>query len=136
MAAESPQSKLSVFYKDFNMGLEAHPVTGALLMVKNADAVKQGVRNLIMTNYLERPYRSRYGGNIRQNLFELFDSGTIEDIKADITFCFNSNMRRAELVSVNVDASADTNFLNIDIVFRPINQVNNEQVNIKLERLR
>ena len=73
MAAESPQSKLSVFYKDFNMGLEAHPVTGALLMVKNADAVKQGVRNLIMTNYLERPYRSRYGGNIRQNLFELFD---------------------------------------------------------------
>jgi len=136
MAAESGQSNLSVFYKDFNLGLQAHPVTGALMMVKNADAVKQGVRNLIMTNHFERPYRSKYGGNIRQHLFDLFDSGTIEDVKADIGYCFNSYMRRAELIAVNVKASEDTNFLYIEIYFRPINQVNTEQVDIKLERLR
>jgi phage baseplate assembly protein W len=136
MAAESGQSNLSVFYKDFNLGLQAHPVTGALMMVKNADAVKQGVRNLIMTNHFERPYRSKYGGNIRQHLFDLFDSGTVEDVKADIGYCFKSYMRRAELIAVNVKASEDTNFLYIEIYFRPINQVNTEQVDIKLERLR
>ena len=54
MPAAAPQSKLAVFYKDFNIGMRHHPVTGGLLQVKNAESVKQGVRNLILTNHNDR----------------------------------------------------------------------------------
>ena len=68
MPAASAQSKLAIFYRDLNIGFKAHPVTGALLTVKNAESVKQGVRNLILTNHYERPYRPSYGGNVGQYL--------------------------------------------------------------------
>ena len=86
--AATPANKLSIFYKDIDLGLRAHPVTGALLTKKNAESVKQGVRNLILTNYYERPYLPDYGGNIRQHLFELFDVGTVQDVERDIEYAF------------------------------------------------
>ena len=36
--AATPANKLSIFYKDIDLGLRAHPVTGALLTKKNADS--------------------------------------------------------------------------------------------------
>ena len=136
MPAAAPQSKLAVFYKDFNIGMRHHPVTGGLLQVKNAESVKQGVRNLILTNHNERPYRPNYGGNITQYLFELFDQSTVSDIKSDIEYAFESYMMRAELISTDVSAEPDNNQLTITITFRPINQVESESVTITVERVR
>ena len=136
MPAASAPSKLATFYKDFNIGMKPHPVTGALLTVKNAASVKQGVRNLILTNHHERPYRPDYGGNVGQYLFELFDTSTVADIRSDIQYAFESYMRRAELISTDVSASEDNNQLTITITFLPINQVELETIEITVERVR
>ena len=134
--AATPANKLSIFYKDIDLGLRAHPVTGALLTKKNAESVKQGLRNLILTNYYERPYLPDYGGNIRQHLFELFDVGTVQDVERDIEYAFNSYIKRAELIEANVTADVDGNALTITIVFRPINSVKPEEVTVTVDRIR
>ena len=59
-----------VLYKDFPISFSAHPVTGNLSILKNADAVKQSVKNIVLTNFYERPYAPLLGGNVRAQMFE------------------------------------------------------------------
>ena len=63
------QTTKSILYRDMDLNLRRHPVTGNLIIKKNNDAVKQGVRNVCLTNHYERPYRPEFGCSIRDRLF-------------------------------------------------------------------
>ena len=41
-----PAATKTIVYKDFDLSFRAHPKTGNLLMKKNNDSVKQGVKSL------------------------------------------------------------------------------------------
>ena len=49
------------YYSDLNITFNKHPVTGKLSVLKDADAVKRALRNLILTNTYERPYQPLKG---------------------------------------------------------------------------
>ena len=77
--AQNPLLREIVF-SDVNVTFTPHPVTGKLPVLKNADAVKRAVRNLILTNFGERPYDPLYGGNVRALLFENTDDPLLDTI--------------------------------------------------------
>ena len=58
-------------YKDLDLLFTAHPITGDVATKSDSDAVRRAVRNIVMTNYYERPFKPSLGGNIRGLLFEL-----------------------------------------------------------------
>ena len=58
-------------YKDLDLSFTAHPITGDVATKSDSDAVRRAVRNIVMTNYYERPFKPSLGGNIRGLLFEL-----------------------------------------------------------------
>ena len=58
-------------YKDLDLAFTAHPITGDVATKSDSDAVRRAVRNIVMTNYYERPFKPSLGGNIRGLLFEL-----------------------------------------------------------------
>ena len=62
-------------YVDIDLTLSAKPTSKDIYKKNDAAAVKQAVKNLIMTNRLEKPFRPNFGGNIRSALFELADYG-------------------------------------------------------------
>ena len=70
-----PELKQPVF-KDIPLSFTAHPVTGNVKALTNRDAVKQSVKNIVLTNFYERPYSPNLGGNILSQLFENMDSIT------------------------------------------------------------
>ena len=59
-----------IVYSDFYTDLNKHPLRNTLLRKTNVDAVKQSVRNLLLTNKGERLFQPNLGGNIQAMLFE------------------------------------------------------------------
>ena len=63
-------SEESVF-TDLDLNFVAHPLTGDITTKKDADAIKRAVKNIVLTNHYERPFKPNFGSNLRSMLFEL-----------------------------------------------------------------
>jgi len=72
-------------YRDLDLDFILHPVTEDLSLLYNDNSIKRSVRNLIKTNYNERPFRPRLGSNITALLFENVDPITISVMKDEIS---------------------------------------------------
>ena len=126
-----------VRYRDFDFTFNAHPITGKLLLKKNNEAVKQALKLLILTNFYERPYRSRLGGNVTANLFEHYTQFTEDKIRSAIeTSIKNYESGRIQLLDIRFNGSPDTHSLSTTIIVRPINSVELLEIDINFERIR
>ena len=126
-----------VVFSDVNVTFTPHPVTGKLPVLKNADAVKRAVRNLILTNFGERQYDPLYGGNIRALLFENTDDPLLESrIQTRIEAAVENFEPRAKVDRVIVDVKPDSNALVIRIRFMIVNQRFPVDLEVAIERVR
>lgn len=123
-------------YKDFDLNMKMHPVTGKLIMRKNSDAVKQAVKSLVLTDKGERPFRPLFGSDIRYRLFDLMDPALEQNVKSDIEYAIQSYEERANLLGVGVDADPDTNNLRVNITFSTRNSEAPASVSLTLEAIR
>ena len=57
-----------------------NPNTEDFSTLKNENAIKQSVRNLVMTTFGERPFQNDIGSRVRGMLFEPFDVFSAEDL--------------------------------------------------------
>ena len=134
--AQNPLLREIVF-SDVSVTFTPHPVTGKLPVLKNADAVKRAVRNLILTNFGERPYDPLYGGNVRALLFENTDDPLLDTIiQSRIEAAISNYEPRAKVESVKVDVKPDSNALAIRIRFMIVNQRFPVDLEVAIERVR
>ncbi len=126
-----------VVFSDVNVSFTPHPVTGKLPVLKNADAVKRSVRNLILTNFGERPYEPLYGGNVRALLFENTDDPLLDSlIQSRIEAAIENFEPRAKVDRVVVDVKPDSNALVIKIRFTILNERFPVDLEVAIERVR
>lgn len=126
-----------VVFSDVNVTFTPHPVTGKLPVLKNADAVKRAVRNLILTNFGERQYDPLYGGNVRAMLFENTDDPLLQDqLKRQIEVAVKNHEKRARVESVAVDVRPDSNTISVRIRFMIVNQRFPVDLEVAIERVR
>ena len=126
-----------VVFSDVNVSFTPHPVTGKLPVLKNADAVKRAVRNLILTNFGERPYEPLYGGNVRAMLFENTDDPLIQDqLRRQIEGAIKNYEKRAKVDRVIVDVKPDSNALVVRIRFMVFNERFPVDLEVAIERVR
>lgn len=133
-----PASLKKITYRDFDLQFRRHPSTGKLLIKKEDEAVKQALKNLILTNHYERPFRPEFGGNVRARLFDLFTSFTQADFQNLIITAIENYEPRAivDNSSVNVIENPDGNSMTIIIRFRNAITLNDFQLDINLNRVR
>ena len=48
---------LSRAFRDLSIGMKSNPNTEDFSMVKNENAIKQSIRNLVLTGFGERPFQ-------------------------------------------------------------------------------
>jgi phage baseplate assembly protein W len=123
-------------YKDFDLNMKMHPVTGKLLIRKNADSVKQAIKSLVLTDRGERPFRPLFGSDIKQRLFDLMDPSIETSIQYDVRTAVSAYEERANLLGVTVDGDPDSNNLKINIVFSTINSEAPASLTLTLEAIR
>ena len=68
------------FYTDIDLNITPHPSSGDLVLKQDKEAVKRSVRNIMLTNNYERPFKPNFGANLRGLLFELADDMTKMEI--------------------------------------------------------
>ena len=129
-------AKSKLVYSDLNLTFARNPVTKSLSVLKDADAVKRALKNIILTDKLERPYKPLLGGNIRGLLFENFGPITSLQVKENIEVAIKNYEPRVKILDVRVDANEDQNTLEVTIEFFLRNQTNRNTTTISLERVR
>ena len=58
-------------FKDINLSFKRHPVTNDVVAIRNEDAIKRSVKNIIFTILGEKPFEPDFGSVINQSLFDL-----------------------------------------------------------------
>lgn len=131
------ERKKFTVYSDFLMNFDKNPFTGYLGTATNEDAVKNALRQLLLTNKGERFYDARYGGGIRDMLFELYDPMQQEATKYEIKSTIERYEPRAIVHDIEVNVDEQRNSLHIRIVFG-IRNIQEEAFNLDLhiERVR
>lgn len=108
-------------YSDFKVDLDPHPLTGDVLVSRNADAVKRSVRNLLMTGMYERPFRPYIGSGLGKYLFENVSPATAQLIRLSIATTIENHEPRAKLESIEVTVSPDLNSYEATVKFGVVN---------------
>ena len=81
---KSSSSRQSRKFKDIDLNFTRHPVSNDIGTLEDAIAIKRSVRNLIQTNYYERPFHPELGCGVRQLLFENYTPMTSIFLKRKI----------------------------------------------------
>ena len=104
-------------FKDISFSFSPHPVTKDLPVLINERAIIRSVRNLVETIPTERFFNSLLGTDIRGSLFENFSRNTAIIIEDQVRETINNFEPRVDNVRVEVDASVDTNTLDVKVLF-------------------
>ena len=123
-------------YTDLTTNFTIHPVKGDLVLLKDSEAVKRSIRNLILTDPYERFFNPTIGSGINASLFENMSRDTESIIKIRVTETIENFEPRANLISVNVKALPDDNAYRVNIVFSVNNNVQPVQLDFILRRVR
>ena len=123
-------------FSDLDLNFKSHPATGDVTMKYDENAIKQSIKNLVMTNHYERPFHPEIGSQVRSLLFEPASPMLAITLKQAITNTINTFEPRVKLQDVNVTSSPDLNQLYVTIEFTIINTTSPLTMSLVLERTR
>ena len=107
--ATNNSTRSNNLYTDLNLNFAKNPATKDVTRLKDVEAVKRSVRNLILTNRFERPFHPEIGANVRALLFENMTPVTEQLLTERIADTLRVYEPRAVLNDVVVSGSLDTN---------------------------
>ena len=135
LANKSIVTTRGLTYSDIDLTFTAKP-SGDIYKKTDAADVKQSVKNLLMTNYTEKPFNMKFGGNLNDFLFEL-DTDTDMGLLADqIIEKVDLYEPRAQVISVDANAKPDTNEIRVTVEFQVLSTSELVVFDLTLTRLR
>ena len=133
---KTPITKKPNLYSDFHKDLRISPISKDIALLKDEDAVKQSIKNLILTDPCERLMQPYVGGGIKGLLFENITPGVLKVIETRCRDTINTFESRAELINVTASSSYDDNTVNVFIQFYIRNVDKPITLDLILERIR
>ena len=123
-------------YSDLDLDFLAHPTTGDIVKKKGAEAIKRSIRNLILTNFYDRPFQHYIGSNAQRLLFENANQLTANFLTDAIREVVGKYEPRVMLLGVDVKFDFDNNGYNATLTYSILNRPQPIVTTIFLERLR
>ena len=118
------------------LSFSIHPNTKDLTVLTDIDAVKQSVKNLVMTNFTERLFEPNMGSNITGLLFEPANQFTEMALKDEVIRVLKEHEPRVGGVIVDILDNSDRNAYQITIQFNVVFSDQRQETNFYLERTR
>ena len=132
----TPRAKKIDLFTDFKKDLEKSPISSDLTLHKNEDAVKEAIKNLLLTDKGERLMQPNLGGNIKAMLFENLNPGTLKLIEEQVRSTIELHEPRADLIDVTVASNIDDNAVKVTIEFYISSNQQPLTLSVFLERTR
>lgn len=128
-------SSRAVDYLDIDLTFNKRP-SGDLYKKRDAAAVKQSIKNLLLTDFYEKPFQPFFGANLRAMLFELADDDTEDEVEENIRTAINKYEPRAEILTISVNVLPDQNDMRVSVYFKIISTQETVTFTTNLSRLR
>ena len=116
------RQRQSKAFKDISLSFKRHPVTNDILALRNEDAIKRSVRNLVETVNEERFFNSLIGSHVRESLFEIPDNTIRATLRTQIENSILNFEPRVNLTDVIINHPNDTNDLEVTVAYDIIGQ--------------
>ena len=137
-AERNNESTLNVkTYRDLDLFFTRRSRDSDVNVLTNVTAVKRSVRNLVLTNFYEKPFHPEIGSGVRDLLFEIVSPLTAIALAQSVEDVINNYEPRALLLGVDVIDNIDANAYDITVTFEVINAPGEiVQLDVLLEALR
>ncbi len=123
-------------WRDLDLSLILHPIRKDIIPLRDDNAIRNAVKNLLLTNFYERPFNHSIGANLRALLFEPADAITRMAIKDNIERTLTEHEPRIKVLDINVQDLRDENAYSIFVKFLIKEFDREEDVEIVLRRIR
>lgn len=117
ITVKTPFSKKQSLYADFRKDLAVSPISQDLALIKDDEAVKQSIKNLVLTDPGERLMQPFIGGGIRALLFENITPAVLNLIENKVKSTINTYEPRADIINVTASSRYDDNTVNVVVNF-------------------
>tara|TARA_B100001094_G_scaffold273492_1_gene279897 strand:+ start:1197 stop:1595 length:399 start_codon:yes stop_codon:yes gene_type:complete len=115
-------TRISRSFKDISLSFKRHPITNDIGAIRNEDAIKRSVRNLVQTIPRERYFNSILGSDVTGLLFDFVDFGTASNIDRQIQTTITNFEPRVENLDIEVIPRPDDNSFEVIIHYDIIGQ--------------
>jgi phage baseplate assembly protein W len=123
-------------FRDLDLNFEIHPIRKDVNLLKNEFAIINSVKNLVLTNFYERPFQPQIGSNVRALLFENIDTIVAAQLERAVEETINNFEPRVQVSKIVADPRPDENKYAMTLEFFVINNANPITINFFLERIR
>tara|TARA_B100001996_G_scaffold381424_1_gene370827 strand:+ start:409 stop:828 length:420 start_codon:yes stop_codon:yes gene_type:complete len=127
-------TKISRSFKDVGMSFSRNRFTDDASSVKNDNAIKQSIKNLVLTAPGEKPFNFAVGSRVSQLLFEPLDPFTCDAIQEEIINTISQYEPRVSLTDVQAVAFEQGNKLAVTVEYTIVGQPIVESINFVLQR--
>jgi len=110
-------TRISRAFKDISLSFAKHPVTNDVLIIRNEDAIKKSVTNLVRTTLGERYFNPLIGTSVTKNLFEMVDEEISIIMREEILSVLRNFEPRIVLKDIRTTALPDDNQINVEIEY-------------------
>ena len=132
-----PAQTFSQGFKDISLSFKKHPITDDLLVLKNEDAIKRSVQNLVRIQLGEVFFNRLIGTKISGSLFELANDNYVDPIRSEIETTIKNFEPRVRLTDVDFNSTPDLNSIEVTIFYDIVGlNAPNQSVNFILEPTR
>ena len=104
-------------FQDINLSFKRHPVTNDVVTIRDEDAIKRSVKNIIFTILGEKPFEPDFGSTVNESLFDLSTSLNEIRIADDITASLKRYEPRISDIDVTVSLYPDSNEMNATVQY-------------------
>lgn len=132
----TPSNIASIITADITRNLTLVPGKADIARKVNEEAIKESIKNLVLTNRGERFFQPDIGCDVRKLLFENITQQTLSLIESTISDVINTYEPRCNLIAVDATGALDSNSITVTIVFSLINNDTPVTFNIILDRIR
>jgi hypothetical protein len=112
-----PAQTFSQGFKDISLSFKKHPVTDDILVLKNEDAIKRSVQNLVRIQTGEVFFNRLLGSRISGSLFELASDDYVDPIQKEIETSIKNFEPRVILTDVKFLSTPDENSIDVTIFY-------------------
>jgi phage baseplate assembly protein W len=133
---QNPALESSRIFRDLDLKFNVHPVKKDVTKHVNEYAIINSIKNLVSTNFYERPFRPEIGSGIRNLLFENIDPVVAAQLERAIQETILNYEPRVQIYDIQTKASPDENRYDVTLTFFIINNPNPITIDFFLERIR
>ena len=108
-------------YRDLDLFFNKKNGTNDVTQITDIQAVKRSIRNLVLTNFYEKPFHPEIGSGIRDMLFENMTPITAVVLARKVEDVIENFEPRARLISVRSLPNLDRNEYEVTIEFFVVN---------------